>query len=71
MVYGMSYWERVFLTKKINYDKLSKSIKAVTKNVAERSMLDASKVLKGGMDTANAAVSVYGSWKKKRLLLSK
>ena len=41
-----------------NYDKLSKSIKAVTKNVAEWSMLDASKVLKGEMDTADAAVFV-------------
>ena len=54
-----------------NYDKLSKSIKAVTKNVAERSMLDASKELKGEMDTADVAVSVEGSWQqKKRLLLS-
>ena len=30
-----------------NYDKLSKSIKAVTKNVTERSMLDASRESKG------------------------
>ena len=53
------------------YDKLSKSIKAVTKNVAERSMLDASKELKGEMDTADVAVSFEGSWQqKKRLLLS-
>ena len=43
-----------------NYDKLSKSIKAITKNVAERSMLD-----------ADVAVSVDGSWQqKKRLLFS-
>ena len=54
-----------------NYDKLSKSIKAVTKNVAERSMLDASEELKGEMDTADVAVSVDGSWQlKKRHLLS-
>ena len=35
-------------------------------------MLDASKELKGEMDTADVAVSVEGSWQqqKKRLLLS-
>ena len=49
-----------------NYDKLSKSIKAVTKNVAERSMLDASKELKGEMDTADVAVSVEDFWQQKK-----
>ena len=48
-----------------SYEHASTVIRAAAKTVAERSMADAAKELRGDNETADVAVSVDGTWQKK------
>ena len=48
-----------------SYDHTSNEIKEAAKVVAERSMSDVAKDLRGDNESADIAVSVDGSWQKK------
>lgn len=49
----------------LSYDNTSNEIKEAAKVVAERSMSDAAKDLRGDNESADVAVSVDGTWQKK------
>ena len=48
-----------------NFDKLLKTIGNCTKVVAERSMVEAAKEIKGEVDVIDTAVSVDGTWQRR------
>ena len=49
-----------------NYDKLSNTLRDAVKVVAERSVVDVFEELRGENETADASVSVDGTWQRKR-----
>ena len=48
-----------------NYNKISNTIKDTVKDVAEKSMADAAKELRGDKETADIGGSVDGTWQRK------
>ena len=48
-----------------NYDKLSNTLRDAVKIIAERSMVDVVEELRGENETADASVSVDGTWQRK------
>ena len=51
----------------LSYNHTSNEIKEAAKVIAERSMSDAAKDLRGDNESADVAVSVDGTWQKKRI----